>query len=81
MTKYETGTLILVRKINDLGGLMNLGTNPTDSTFHSKECRFVKSLYEAGEIFWVGHTDRLGSGWILKGRNPLNPVENITSRA
>ena len=81
MTKSEAEVIRKVREANDAGGLKGLGTTPTAPTFYLQEYRFVRRLYESGEILWVDYTDRLGAGWILKGRNPLNPVENIVSHA
>lgn len=81
MTKSEAEILRRVREANDSGALKGLGTNPTESTFCSREFRFIKHLYDSGQILWVDYTVGLGAGWILKGRNPLNPVENIVSHA
>jgi hypothetical protein len=81
MTNAEVEILRRVREANNLGGLKGLSTNPQDPKFSDKEHRFVKRLYDVGEILWVDYAPKLGSGWILKGRNPLNPVENIVSRA
>jgi hypothetical protein len=81
MTKAETTILRRVQEVNDRGGLKGLCTDPHASNFTAHEHRFVKRLYEAGEILWVDYNPKLGAGWILKGRNPLNPIENIVSRA
>lgn len=79
MTKAELEILRKIREANDMGAVKGLGVQPTDPDFSSKEHRFIKRLYDAGEILWSGYTYKLGAGWILKGRNPLNPVENIVS--
>ena len=81
MTRSEATILRRVQEVNDRGGLKGLLTDPKDTNFSDYEHRFVKRLYDAGEILWVDYNPKLGAGWILKGRNPLDPVENIVSRA
>jgi hypothetical protein len=75
MTKTEQGILERVRQTNDLGALRGLAVCPSDSWIDAPQFRFVKRLMVAGEIAWVSSA-LLGSGWVLKGRNPNKPQES-----
>lgn len=76
MTKTEQSILARVRDVNDRGALRGLGVSPHDAHYVSPQWRFVRRLCEAGQIRYVDWTPKLGAGWLLAGRNPLDPKED-----
>ena len=63
MTKTETEIVENVKRVNEQGCLCRLGVDPYEPAFIHRVNRFVKRLYDSGEIVWVTWTNKHGAGW------------------